>query len=288
MSTFFSDWYYLAIRCTKQIWRPLMALIPSLFIPLFFFVVNSASLQSFSKVEGFPEGVSYRDFIAPIALFTAVFFSAGNAGIELVLDISSGYFKKLLIMPINRLAIVFGRLTEVAVQAVMQGMIVLVLLLVVGVQFKTGVLGILAIFALLILFAMAWSCVGMIAALRTQNARLVQSLFVLVFPFLYLTTSQAPMNLLPPSLVARLPAGSFVFLKSRFLLYSARGLERVIGYSRHPANSAVRAARAPSASRSRSPSRSPPAAIARRRRPLRSPPSATGGRPSSGSSPAPC
>jgi len=198
VSTFFSDWYYLAIRCTKQIWRPLMALIPSLFIPLFFFVVNSASLQSFSKVEGFPEGVSYRDFIAPIALFTAVFFSAGNAGIELVLDISSGYFKKLLIMPINRLAIVFGRLTEVAVQAVMQGMIVLVLLLVVGVQFKTGVLGILAIFALLILFAMAWSCVGMIAALRTQNARLVQSLFVLVFPFLYLTTSQAPMNLLPP------------------------------------------------------------------------------------------
>ena len=35
-------------------------------------------------------------------------------------------------------------------------------------------------------------------ALRTQNARLVQSLFVIVFPFLYLTTSQAPMHLLPP------------------------------------------------------------------------------------------
>ena len=199
MSTFFSDWYYLAIRSTKQIWRPLMALIPSLFIPLFFFVVNSASLQSFSKVEGFPEGVSYRDFIAPIALFTAVFFSAGNAGIELVQDISSGYFKKLLIMPINRLSIVLGRLTEVAIQAIMQGAIVLVLLLVVGVKFNTGFLGVLAIFALLILFAMAWSCVGMIAALRTQNARLVQSLFVLVFPFLYLTTSQAPMNLLPPA-----------------------------------------------------------------------------------------
>ncbi len=197
MSTFLSDWYYLSIRCTKQIWRPLAALIPSLFIPIFFFLVNSTSLQAFSKVEGFPEGVSYRDFIAPIALFTAVFFSAGNAGIELVQDISSGYFKKLLIMPINRLAIVFGRLTEVAVQAVMQGGIVLVLLLAIGVRFKTGFFGVVAIFALLILFAMSWSCVGMIAALRTQNARMVQSLFVLVFPFLYLTTSQTPMNLLP-------------------------------------------------------------------------------------------
>lgn len=198
MSTFFSDWYYLAIRDIKQIWRPLLALIPSLFIPIFFFVVNSASLSAFASVPGFPH-VSYKEFIAPVALFTAIFFSSGNAGIELVQDISSGYFKKLIIMPINRLTIVLGRLTEVAVQAVMQGTIVLVLLLAVGVRFNTGVLGILAIFALLMLFAMAWSCLGMIFALRTQNARLVQSMFVLVFPFLYLTTSQAPKQLLPPT-----------------------------------------------------------------------------------------
>ncbi len=186
-STFLSDWYYLSIRCTKQIWRPLMALIPSLFIPIFFFVVNAASLSAFSKVPGFPPNVSYRDFIAPIALFTAVFFSAGNAGIELVQDISSGYFKKLMIMPINRLSIILGRLTEVAAQAVMQGSIVLVLLLIVGVRIRTGFFGTLAVFGLLILFAMAWSCVSMIFALRTQNVRLVQSLFVIVFPFLYLT-----------------------------------------------------------------------------------------------------
>jgi ABC-2 type transport system permease protein len=197
MSHFFSDWYYLSIRSIKQIWRPLLALIPSLFIPVFFFVVNSASLSAFSKVPGFPD-VSYRDFIAPVALFTAVFFSAGNAGIELVQDITSGYFKKLMIMPINRLTIILGRLTEVAVQAVMQGAIVLVLLLTIGVRIQTGVLGLFAIFGILILFAMAWSCVSMISALRTQNARLVQSMFVFVFPFLYLTTSQAPMELLPP------------------------------------------------------------------------------------------
>src|SRR4051812_8395326 len=116
-NTFFSDWYYLSIRSIKQIWRPLLALIPSLFIPIFFFVVNAASLSAFSKVPGFPN-VPYRDFIAATAIFTAVFFSAGNAGIELVQDISNGYFKKMIIMPINRLTIVLGKLTEVAVQAV--------------------------------------------------------------------------------------------------------------------------------------------------------------------------
>ena len=198
MSTFFHDWYYLSIRSIKQIWRPLLALIPSLFIPVFFFAVNAASLSAFADVPGFPKDVSYKDFIAPIALFTAVFFSAGNPGIEMVLDISSGYFKKLMIMPINRLAIIFGRLTEVAVQAVFQGLIVLLLLLAVGVRIQTGVPGTLAMFGLLIIFAMGWSCVSMILALRTQNARLVQSMFIIVFPFLYITTSQAPMHLLPP------------------------------------------------------------------------------------------
>lgn len=196
MDSFFSDWYYLSIRNIRQIWRPLAALIPSMFIPIFFFVVNSQSLSAFSHVKGFP-AVSYKAFIAPVAIFTAIFFSAGNAGIELVQDISSGYFKKLLVMPIRHLAIVLGKLTEVAVQSVFQGGLVLVLLLAFGIPFKTGILGVIAMFGILILFAMAWSCIGMIAALRTQNARLVQSMFVLVFPFLYLTTSQAPKELLP-------------------------------------------------------------------------------------------
>jgi ABC-2 type transport system permease protein len=196
MKYFLSDWFYLSIRNTKQIWRPLMALIPSIFMPLFFFGVNAASLSAFAKVPGFPD-VSYKDFIASSAIFMAIFFSAGNAGIELVQDIASGYFKKLTIMPISRITIVLSKLTEVAIQSVIQGLIVIILLLIVGVHFNTGFLGVLAIFAMLMLFAMAWSCIGMIAALRTQNARLVQSMFILVFPFLYLTTSQSPKQLLP-------------------------------------------------------------------------------------------
>lgn len=199
MQQFLSDWYYLSIRNIRQIWRPLLALIPSLFIPVFFFAVNSTALQAFAKVPGFTADVSYKDFIAPVAIFTAIFFSAGNAGIELAQDIDNGYFKKLIIMPISRLTIILGKLSEVAVQSIIQGGVVLALLLAVGVRFNTGVLGIIAIFAMLILFAMGWSCIGMIAALRTQNARLVQSMFVLVFPFLYLTTSQAPKELLPPT-----------------------------------------------------------------------------------------
>jgi ABC-2 type transport system permease protein len=221
MQQFLSDWWFLSIRSIRQIWRPWLALIPSLFMPVFFFAVNSTALQAFSQVPGFPD-VSYKDFIAPVAIFTAIFFSAGNAGIELVQDIDNGYFKKLIIMPINRLAIILGRLTEVAILSLIQGGVVVVLLLLVGVRFKTGIPGILAIFAMLILFAMGWSCIGMIAALRTQNARLVQSMFILVFPFLYLTTSQAPLNLLPPTFAtfARYNPVTYIIEGTRALVLS--------------------------------------------------------------------
>jgi ABC-2 type transport system permease protein len=196
MNTFLSDWYYLSIRNIKQIWRPFLALLPNFFIPLFFFGVNAASFRSVSLLPNFP-AESYLTFIAPAALFMAVFFSTSNIGIELVLDIASGYFKKLTVMPISRLAIILSRLSEAAVLAIFQGGIVLLLLMVIGVRVQTGLLGVLAMFAMLIIFSMGWSCVGLIAALRTQNPRLVQSMFMIVFPFLYITTSQMPKEFLP-------------------------------------------------------------------------------------------
>jgi len=202
---FFSDWYYLSIRNIKQIWRPLLALLPSLLIPIFFFWVGSQAFSSVSQLPGFPAD-SYLLFIAPLAIFMSIFFSAGNAGIELVVDISSGYFNKLIIMPISKFAIIFAKLTEVAVQAIMQGLIVLIFLfLFTDVRASTGALGIIAMFALLVIFAMAWSNLSMIFALRTKNPRLVQSLFVIVFPFIYITTGQMPRELMPENF-ARLAA----------------------------------------------------------------------------------
>lgn len=194
---FFSDWYYLSIRNIKQIWRPWLALLPSLIFPIFFFWVGSQAFSAVSLLPDFP-AESYLLFIAPLAIFMSIFFSAGNAGIELVVDISSGYFNKLVIMPINKLTIILGKLTEVAVQATIQGLVVVIFLFIfTDARAVTGALGMVAMFAMLVLFAMAWSNLSMIFALLTKNPRLVQSLFIIGFPFLYITTGQMPRELMP-------------------------------------------------------------------------------------------
>ena len=65
----------------------------------------------------------------------------------------------------------------------------------------------------------------MMAALRTQNARLVQSMFVFVFPVLYLTTSQAPMDLLPPIMqtIAKINPVTYIIEGVRALVLDSWG-----------------------------------------------------------------
>jgi ABC-2 type transport system permease protein len=187
--------YYLFIRGLKQSLRPLPALIPSLFMPAFFLLIFSASLGSVTKLPGF-NASSYLVFYAPVAILQAIFFSSGDAGIDLVTDITSGYLDKLLIAPIHRMAIVIGKLLAVGLRAAVQAAIVVVIILLMGGSIVTGFSGFLVILLLAACFGMAWSGIGMTIAATTKNQRATQSSFILFFPFTFITTAQLPLNLL--------------------------------------------------------------------------------------------
>jgi ABC-2 type transport system permease protein len=191
----FQEIGYLFTRGLKQSLRPTAALIPSLFMPAFFLIISSAAFASLSQLPAFG-GRSYLVFYAPVAILQALFFSSGDAGIDMVVDITSGYFDKLLIAPIHHIAIILGKLLGTAVRTMVQVSIVIALILLMGGRIVTGVAG----YAVLILFSaffgMAWSAVGMTIALRTRNQRATQSSFILFLPFTYITTAQLPLAML--------------------------------------------------------------------------------------------
>lgn len=168
---------------------------PSFFMPLFFFVVNSFAFQKIASLPGF-SATSYLAFYAPVALLMAVFFSSGDAGFELMLDINSGYFEKLLLSPIPRLAILLPRIAAMGVRVLIQSLIMFGLLLIFGAPFKGGALGVILLFGIIILFGMGWSGVGLTLAAITKNSRVLQSSFILVFPLTFITTAQLPKDLL--------------------------------------------------------------------------------------------
>lgn len=195
MNDFWRPASHLFIRALKQSTRPLAAILPSFFLPFFFFLVNSAAFQSVTTLPGFT-AESYLAFYAPVALLMAVFFSAGDAGFELMLDITSGYFEKLMLTPISRYAILLPRIVAMGVRAMAQGLLVFALLMLFGAPYRGGVLGAFELLGLIALFAMGWSGIGLTLAALTKNPRVLQSSFILVFPLTFITTAQLPKELL--------------------------------------------------------------------------------------------
>lgn len=195
MIPFLHAFKLLFVRALKQATRPIAALLPSFFMPFFFFVVNSAGFKSVAKLPGFT-GNDYLAFYAPVALFMAVFFSSGDAGFEMMLDITSGYFEKLMLAPVSRYALLLPRIAAMGVRAAAQALIMLIILLLFGAPYHAGIGGTLLLFGLVALFGMAWSGVGLTLAALTHNPRLLQSAFILTFPLTFVTTAQLPMNLL--------------------------------------------------------------------------------------------
>jgi ABC-2 type transport system permease protein len=187
--------YYLFKRGFRQSLRPYMALLPEFVMPVFFFVINSAGFQRAVDIPGFTGG-SYLAFYAPVALLMAIFLSTGSAGIEVVTDMANGYMDRLFVAPIHRGSIILGKLLATGVRAVIQTAIMLAFLLLTGAPFASGLSGAVIIFALALLFGMAWSGVGLILAFLTRNPRAVQSSFIFFFPFTFVTTSQLPLPLL--------------------------------------------------------------------------------------------
>ena len=77
---------------------------PRMLIPLFFLMVTIGAIQNLAG--DVVSDIDYKAFQLPVAIMTAVTgMSRANA---LVIDISEGYFDRLLLTPVNRYALLLG------------------------------------------------------------------------------------------------------------------------------------------------------------------------------------
>ncbi len=191
-SGFFSDLFTVARRALRAIPREPESFIPALFIPAFFFIVNIGALQDLT--ESFPgsEDFSYRNFQLPTAIIFAVTGISRAPG--LVIDIQNGYFDRLLLSPARRLPLLLGLM--VADFALVIGLCipVIVLGLIMGVSFGTGILGAILFILIGALWGLAFTGFPYAIALKTANPGAVASSFILFFPFAFLTSSTVPLD----------------------------------------------------------------------------------------------
>lgn len=191
-----SQAWLLGQRALREGWRTPEALVPTLFIPLFFLVVNVGQAAKIfpGKTTDFLHGQGYGAFQLPASLLLAGSF--GTAALFLVEEIEGGYFDKLRAAPISRSSIVLGRLIAEAVKGVGIATALVVLGMIFGITIASGVLG----FVLLVLLTAAWSVVYVgymqLIALKTRSAAATNSASLVFFPLLFLTPNFVPRDLL--------------------------------------------------------------------------------------------
>ena len=212
--------WVLGQRALREAWRTPEALLPTLFIPIFFLVVNVGQAARIfpSATTEFLYGQGYGAFQLPSSLLLAASF--GTAALFLVEDIEGGYFDKLRAAPISRSAIVMGRLiAELAKGALISAVIVL-LGLAFGITIASGVLGFILLVALTALWAVVFVGAMQLIALKTRSAAATNSGSLIFFPLLFLTPNFVPRDLLtrPMEIAATLNPVTYVMEALRSLI----------------------------------------------------------------------
>lgn len=183
-------------RALREALRTPEALFPTLFIPIFFLVVNTGQAADVfpSQTTDFLRGQGYGAFQLPTTLLLAASF--GAAALFLVEEIEGGYFDKLRATPIPRWSLVAGRLLAEGVKCAAIAAVILLLALPFGIEIASGVIGFVLLVALTALWGVVYAGFMQMIALKSRSAAATNSGSMIFFPLLFLTPNLVPRDLL--------------------------------------------------------------------------------------------
>ena len=184
---FLRDMAAVSERALRSVLRDTETTVPALVIPVFMYVMTVGALEDFA--ENLPD-LDYRAFQLPVAVLFAV--TGISRATTVVADIQSGYFDRLAITPVNRLALLLGLMVADFALVVALTIPVVIMGFIAGVSFVTGIPGILVFMGLAGIWGLIFSGFPYTIALKTGNAAAVNISFLLFFPFLFMTSLFVP------------------------------------------------------------------------------------------------
>ena len=175
--------------------RTPLALFPPMLISLFFLIIYESTLGG---AADFLPGIngSYIGFIMPLSIISASLAGAGIAGQNLVRDVETGYFDKLLLTPVSRGALVLGPILAGALVLGVQAALVIAVGLLMGLDPATGLGGLLAVTGLAVLLGTGFAGFSVASALNSGNAAATSASSFIFFPLTFLAPTFVPLELL--------------------------------------------------------------------------------------------
>lgn len=185
--------YILWLRDLKRYWYDKARIIASLGQPiLFLFVLGTALSPSFQG----PEGINFSEFIFPGIISMTVLFTSIFSAMSIVWDREFGFLKEVLVAPVSRWSIVFGKALGGSTVAVIQGAIMLSLAPLVGVKLTIPI--VLLSLVVMLLIALAITALGIVIAARMKEMEGFQMVVnFIIMPIFFLSGALFPLDRLP-------------------------------------------------------------------------------------------
>jgi ABC-2 type transport system permease protein len=212
-------------RDLLRYWRDRARVGASLAQPLLYLVIFGTGLAS-SLGGGFAAGtgVSYTQFIFPGVISMSVLFTSIFGAMSIVWDREFGFMRELLVAPIDRSAIAIGKTLGGATQAMIQGLILLVLAPFVGVALDVRT--VLEVIGLVFVLAFGLSAMGVALASAMKSMQGFQVVMnFLMMPMFFLSGALFPLVGLPGwmTVLTRLNPASYGIDPIRRVLLGASG-----------------------------------------------------------------
>ncbi len=186
--------YTIWLRETKRYIRYRSRILTSVVTPLLWLIIFGTGLGSVIRFGGVPGG--YQAFIYPGIIGQTILFTAIFSGVSVIVDRQYGFLKEIMVAPITRPSIVFGKAIGISTASLIQGVILLLLSFIVGVHMTPTIF--VASFLIMIPISVGLAGVGLLIASFTDSLEgfnLIMSFIVL--PMFLLSGALFPVTGLP-------------------------------------------------------------------------------------------
>ena len=161
--------------------------------PLLFIFVMGTGLGSIVDTGG---DTDFRTFLFPGGLATSVLFTAAFAGISLVWDREFGFLREMMVAPISRASIIWGKCLGGAIVATGQSLVLLALLGTVGIPYSPVLIA--ELIGCLFLGALLLTALGVLLSTRIKTIQAAMPVSqLLIMPMMFLSGSLFPISNLP-------------------------------------------------------------------------------------------
>ncbi len=186
--------YIFWLRQLKKYFRSKSRIIGSLGQPILFLLAFGYGFGSVFQQAG--QG-NYLNFLAPGIISMSIIFTAIFSGIEIIWDRQFGFLKETLVAPVSRLNIMIGKTLGGATVATIQGVLVLFISLLFGLELSNWQF-IIPIILLMFLIALLFTSLGILIASFLEDMQGFQLIMnFLIMPLFFLSGALFPLNDLP-------------------------------------------------------------------------------------------